>query len=82
MGHERQSHWTLHTENGALLLAQSGEISLAVWTEKDANHARLLSSASIALDGDVVAAGAHGSKMPEGFALQTDEVALMRSFRC
>ena len=69
-GMKGQSHWTLHTENGALLLAQSGEISLAVWTEKDANHARLLSSASIALDGDVVAAGAHGSKMPEGFALR------------
>ena len=33
------SHWTLHTENGALLLAQSGEISIAAWTEKDANHA-------------------------------------------
>ena len=69
-GMKGQSHWTLHTENGALLMAQSGEISLAVWTEKDANHARLLSSASIALDGDVVAAGAHGSKMPEGFALR------------
>ena len=69
-GMKGQSHWTLHTENGALLLAQSGKISLAVWTEKDANHARLLSSASIALDGDVVAAGAHGSKMPEGFALR------------
>ena len=69
-GMKGQSHWTLHTENGALLLAQSGEISLAVWTEKDANHARLLSSASIALDGDVIAAGAHGSKMPDGFTLR------------
>ena len=69
-GMKGQSHWTLHTDTGALLLAQSGEISLAVWTEKDANHGRLLSSASIALDGDVVAAGAHGSKMPEGFTLR------------
>ena len=69
-GMSGQSHWTLHTESGALLLAQSGEISLAVWTEKDANHARLLSSASVALEGDIVAAGAHGSKMPEGFTLR------------
>ena len=69
-GMKGQSHWTLHTENGALLLAQSGEISLAVWTEKDANHARLLSAASIALDGDIIAAGAHGSKMPDGFTLR------------
>ena len=33
-GMSGQSHWTLHTENGALLLAQSGEISIAAWTEK------------------------------------------------
>lgn len=65
-----QSHWTLHTETGALLLARSGEISLAVWTERDANHARLLSSASISLEGEIVAAGAHGAKMPEGFTLR------------
>ena len=65
-----QSHWTLHTESGALLLATSGEISLAVWTERDANHARLLSSASIALEGEIVAVGAHGAKMPEGFTLR------------
>ena len=65
-----QSHWTLHTESGALLLATSGEISLAVWTERDANHARLLSSASIELEGEIVAVGAHGAKMPEGFTLR------------
>ena len=67
-----QSHWTLHTESGALLLATSGEISLAVWTERDANHARLLSSASIALEGEIVAVGAHGAKMPEGFTLRDE----------
>ena len=65
-----QSHWTLHTESGALLLAQSGEISIAAWTEKDANHARLLSAASVALEGDLVAAGAHGSTLPKGFTLR------------
>ena len=69
-GMNGQSHWTLHTESGALLLARSGEISLAVWTERDANHARLLSSASISLEGEIVAAGAHGAKMPEGFTLR------------
>ena len=69
-GMSGQSHWTLHTESGALLLARSGEISLAVWTEKDANHARLLSSASISLEGEIVSAGAHGAKMPEGFTLR------------
>ena len=69
-GMSGQSHWTLHTESGALLLAQSGEISIAAWTEKDANHARLLSAASVALEGDLVAAGAHGSTLPKGFTLR------------
>ncbi len=70
LGMKGAGHWTLHSADGALLLAQSGEISIAVWTEKDANHARLLSSASIALEGELVAAGAHGSKLPEGFTLR------------
>ena len=70
LGMKGAGHWTLHSEDGALLLAQSGEISVAVWTERDANHARLLSSASIALEGELVAAGAHGSKLPEGFTLR------------
>ena len=70
LGMKGQGHWTLHSGDGALLLAQSGDISVAVWTEKDANHARLLSSASIALEGELVAAGSHGSKLPEGFTLR------------
>ena len=70
LGMGGQGHWTLHSGDGALLLAQSGEISIAVWTEKDANHTRLLSSASIALEGELVAAGSHGSKLPEGFTLR------------
>ena len=70
LGMKGPGHWTLHSGDGALLLAASGEISIAVWTEKDANHARLLSSASIALEGELVAAGAHGSQLPEGFTLR------------
>ena len=70
LGMGGQGHWTLHSGDGALLLAQSGEISIAVWTEKDANHARLLSSASVALEGELVAAGSHGSNLPEGFTLR------------
>ena len=31
---------------------------------------RLLSSASIALEGELVAAGSHGTKLPEGFTLR------------
>jgi len=63
-------HWTLHTSDGALLLAQSGEIALAIWTERDANHSRLLSSASLMLEGDVASIGEHGTSLPDGFPLR------------
>ena len=63
-------HWTLHTSDGALLLAQSGEIALAIWTERDANHARLLSTASMILEGEVASVGEHGTSLPEGFSLR------------
>jgi len=65
-----QGHWILHTEEWSLLLAKSGDIALAAWTERDANHARLLSAASTALAGDAVSAGADGTKLPEGFTLR------------
>ncbi|HJM54939.1 MAG TPA: hypothetical protein QGI72_01690 [Poseidonia sp.] len=63
-------HWTLHTADGALLLAQSGEMALAIWTEKDANHARLLSTASMLLEGEIASIGEHGTSLPEGFPLR------------
>ena len=63
-------HWTLHTSDGALLLAQSGEIALAIWTERDANHSRLLSTASLLLEGEIASVGEHGTSLPEGFALR------------
>ncbi|MCH1541292.1 MAG: hypothetical protein L7S56_07700 [Candidatus Poseidonia sp.] len=70
LGFAGSGHWTLHTNNGSLLLAQSGDIALAVWTEIDANHARLISSASIALEGEIGAVGEHGSSLPNGFTLR------------
>ena len=33
LGLPHSGHWTLHTGDGALLLAQTGEIAIAVWTE-------------------------------------------------
>lgn len=70
LGLGASGHWTLHTTDGALLLAQSGEIALAVWTERDANHSRILSSASLMLEGDVASVGEHGTSLPDGFPLR------------
>ena len=70
IGMHGQGHWTMHSADGALLLAQSGTISIAAWTERDANHARLLSAASISLEGELAPAGAMGTALPEGYTLR------------
>ena len=70
LGLRGQGHVTLHSDKGALMLAQTGSIALAAWTEKDANHARLISSASLALEGELGAAGHGGASLPDGFTLR------------
>ena len=64
------SHWTMHHEDGSLLLAKAGDVSLGVWTEANTNHARLISAVAAVLDGEVGAIGATGGPIPEGFVLR------------
>tara|TARA_B100001093_G_scaffold349099_1_gene333692 strand:- start:74273 stop:77437 length:3165 start_codon:yes stop_codon:yes gene_type:complete len=64
------SHWTLHSKDGALLLAESGDICIGVWTEANANHARLLSATAAVLDGELGAIGSQGGQIPAGFVLR------------
>ena len=64
------SHWTMHHEDGALLLAQSGDASLGVWTEANADHARIISAVAGILDGEFGAIGASGGPIPDGFVLR------------
>ncbi|MBT5618897.1 MAG: hypothetical protein HOJ71_07490, partial [Euryarchaeota archaeon] len=64
------SHWTMHHEDGSLLLAKAGDVSLGVWTEANTNHARLISAVAAVLDGEVGAIGATGGPLPEGFVLR------------
>jgi predicted regulator of Ras-like GTPase activity (Roadblock/LC7/MglB family) len=70
LGFSASGHWTLHTGDGALLLAQTGEIAIAVWTEANADHTRIVSSAASALDGEIPATGGIGQALPEGFVLR------------
>ena len=70
LGLNGSSHWTLHTNDGALLLAESGDISIGIWTEANTNHARLISAASALLDGEVGIVGIQGGPIPEGFVLR------------
>ena len=70
LGLNGSSHWTLHTNDGSLLLAESGDISIGVWTEANTNHARLISAASGLLDGEMGSVGVRGGPLPEGFVLR------------
>ncbi len=70
LGLSSSGHWTLHTGDGALLLAQTGEIAIAVWTEANADHTRIVNSAAAALDGEMPTTGGIGQALPEGFVLR------------
>ncbi|MCS5533635.1 MAG: hypothetical protein NZ736_05200 [Candidatus Poseidoniaceae archaeon] len=70
LGLTNEGHWTLHTTDGALLLAQAGEIAIAVWTEANSDHSRIITAASIALDGEIGSTGALGSEIPDGFVMR------------
>lgn len=70
LGFDDSGHWTLHTGDGALLLAHTGEIAIAVWTEANANHSRLISAAVAALEGEIVETVGASEPLPEGFILR------------
>ena len=70
LGFTDSGHWTLHTGDGALLLAHTGEIAIAVWTEANADHSRIINAAAAALDGEITAVGGASEPLPEGFVLR------------
>ena len=70
LGLSNSGHWTLHTGDGALLLAQTGEIAIAVWTEANADHSVIVNSAAAALDGEIPPTGGIGQALPDGFVLR------------
>ena len=70
LGFPDSGHWTLHTGDSALLLAHTGDIAIAVWTEANANHARLVNAAVAALEGEITEASGTSEPLPEGFVLR------------
>ena len=70
LGFADGGHWTLHTGDGALLLAHTGEIAIAAWTEANADHTRLINAAAAALEGEVSTGPGFGEPLPEGFILR------------
>ena len=70
LGFPDSGHWTLHTGDSALLLAHTGDIAIAVWTEANANHTRLVNAAVAALEGEIIEASGTSEPLPEGFVLR------------
>ena len=87
LGIGEAGHWTLHTEESSLLLAEAGDLALAVWTEAAVDHSRLINAVSALLDGKIGALSANDGLLPLGFVLRegksgTDAVLSMLADAC
>jgi len=84
LGLDGAGHWTLHTGDGALLLAEVGEVALAIWTEADVDHGRLINQIAALMDGEISAMGSKGESLSDGHVIRegrggTDAVISMLS---
>ena len=84
LGLAGEGHWTLHTGDGALLLAEAGDVALAIWTEVDVDHGRLINQISALMDGEIDAMGSKGEALSDGHVVRegrggTDAIVSMLS---
>ena len=63
-------HWILNTGDGALLLVEVGNLALAIWTELEVNHHKLVNAISAKNHGTNRYRGGPGQKLPSGFVLR------------
>ena len=87
LGLGETGHWTLHTGDSSLLLAEVGDLALAVWTEAAVDHSRLINAISALLEGKIGALSVHDGLLPLGFVLRegksgTDAVLSMLADAC
>ena len=70
LGLDGSGHWTLHTGDGSLLLAEAGDVALAIWTEADVDHGRLISQIAALMDGQIDAMGSGGESLSDGHVVR------------
>ncbi len=70
LGLDGSGHWTLHTGDGSLLLAEAGDVALAIWTESDVEHGRLISQIAALMDGQIDAMGSRGESLSDGHVVR------------
>ena len=63
-------HWSLQTSDGSLMIAESGEITIAVWTEADVDHSGLINTISALMDGEISAMGSGGETLSDGHVVR------------
>ena len=56
--------------DASVLLASSSTIVIAIWTELDTNHARLLTDLTAQLDGEIGTYAEGAATLPDGFILR------------
>ena len=87
LGLEGAGHWTLHTGDGSLLLAEAGDVALAIWTEADVDHGRLISQIAALMDGQIDMMGSRGESLSDGHIVRegrggTDAIISMVNHGC
>ncbi len=70
----RRSTWVMHLCSSP----SSSTIVLAVWTELDANHARLLTDVAAKLDGEIGTYAEGAATLPDGLFFEKEKEVLMR----
>ncbi len=70
LGLDGTGHWTLHTGDGALLLAEAGDVALAIWTEADVDHGRLINQIAALMDGEISTMGSKGETLSDGHVIR------------
>ena len=70
LGADGNGYASLNMGDTSLLLSSSSTIVLAIWTELDANHARLLTDVTAKLDGEIGTYAEGSATLPDGFVLR------------
>ncbi len=70
LGGDINGYASLSMGDASLLIASSSTIVLAIWTELDANHARLLTDVAAKLDGEIGTYAEGSATLPDGFVLR------------
>jgi len=71
MGMGKVSHHSLNSGDSSLLIATAGDVGIAVWTEADCDHGRLINNAVSGLEGKITGLSGDSGALPEGFVVRT-----------